>query len=74
MFGGWSAPPTENLNDFPPAGEAGGKIIDDFLNDFPLAKEAEKIINDLLNDFPPAGRLAERGGSGEAPPSPDSLS
>ena len=32
-----AAPPTENLNDFPPAGEAGGKIINDFLNDFPPA-------------------------------------
>jgi len=28
------------MNDFPPAGEAGGKIIDDFLNGFPPAGEA----------------------------------
>ena len=31
-FGG-QRPPTQNLNDFPPAGEAGGKIIDDLSND-----------------------------------------
>ena len=50
-------------NDFPPAGEAGGKTINDFLNDFPPAGEAGgKIINDLS----PAGRPAERGGSGGA--------
>ena len=41
-----AAPPTENLNDLPPAGEAGGKIINDFLNDFPPAgRPAEKIQN-----------------------------
>ena len=31
-LGGAGAPP--DLNDFPPAGEAGGKIINDFINDF----------------------------------------
>ena len=46
-----AAPP--DINDFPPAGEAGGKIINDFINDFPPAgRPAEKnpkfpkIIND----------------------------
>ena len=54
-----AAPP--DINDFPPAGEAGGKIINDFLNDFPPAGEAGgKIINDFINDFPPAGRPAKK--------------
>ena len=38
---GAGAPP--DLNDFPPAGEAGGKIINDFINDFrPAGRPAEK--------------------------------
>ena len=58
-FGGGGSPP--DLNDFPPAGEAGGKIINDFLNYFPPAGEAGgKIINDFINDFPPSGRPAEK--------------
>ena len=41
---GGGSPP--DLNDFPPAGEAGGKIINDFINDFPPAgRPAEKIQN-----------------------------
>ncbi len=40
--GGAGAPP--DLNDFPPAGEAGGKIIDDFP---PAGRPAEKIQNFL---------------------------
>ena len=36
-----------DLNDFPAAGEAGGKIINDFVNNFGL-------------NFPPAGRPAEK--------------
>ena len=48
------------VNDFPPAGEAGGKIIDDFLHDFlndfsPAGEAGRKIVNDFLNDSPPAG-------------------
>ena len=41
--------------------EAGGKTINDFLNDFPPARDSGgKIINDFLNDFPPG--LAGEGG------------
>ena len=58
LLGGGSSP---DLNDFPPAGEAGGKIIDDFINDFPPAGEAGgKAIKDFINDFKPAGRPAEK--------------
>ena len=36
-----AAPP--DIKDFPPAGEAGGKIINDFINDFrPAGRPAEK--------------------------------
>ena len=46
---------------FPAGREAGGKIINDFLDYFPPAGEAGgKIINDFINDFPPAGRPAEK--------------
>ena len=54
---GGSASPTENLNDFPPAGEVGGKMINVFLNEFPPAGEAGGKI---INDFPPAGRPAQK--------------
>ena len=61
--GGFGRESPPDLNHFPPAGEAGGKIINDFISDFPPAGEAGgKMINDFingfLNDLPPAGEAS----------------
>ena len=66
--GSGAAPP--ELNDFPPAGEAGGKIISDSVNDFitdiPAAGEAgeEKKLDfqnpKFIADFWVLGALAHR--------------
>ena len=42
------------LNDFPPAGEVGGKIIDDFINLLDLKVCAAKVSGLLNNDCRPS--------------------
>ena len=67
--------PAENNdlnNDLPPAGEADGKTINDFINDvindLPQAGEAggktiNDFLNEIINDSPPAGEAGGKKGS-----------